>query len=65
MDKSNSVMVACGYLGVDILLTKVNNAQKAMAAACNAAGKPVIVAKSMFESMAKNPRPTWGYMLTI
>ena len=56
MDESNSVMVACGCLSVDILLTKVKNAQKAIAAACNATGKPIVVAKSM--------RLTWGYMLT-
>ena len=65
LDKSDGVMVACSYLGVDILLTKVNDGQKAMAASCNAAGTSVIVAKLMLESMAKNPCPAWGYMLTI
>ena len=65
LDKSNSVMVAGVYLGVDIPLTKVNNAQKAMTEACNAAGKLVVVAKLMLESMVKNPCLTWGYMLHV
>ncbi len=58
LDASDGIMVARGDMGVHVSLYRIPVIQKDLIAKCNAAGKPVITATQMLESMVRSQMPT-------
>ncbi|HEY3121271.1 MAG TPA: pyruvate kinase [Vicinamibacteria bacterium] len=58
LDVTEGVMVARGDLGVELSTEEVPTLQKRIIEMSNGAGKVVITATQMLESMIENPRPT-------
>src|SRR3954470_6663928 len=60
VDRSDAIMVALGALGGEMLPEKVPPIQRRILRVCRSAGKPVVVATQMLESMIQTPTPTRG-----
>lgn len=55
---ADGIMVARGDLGVEVSFAEIPEVQRRIVKAARQAGKPVIVATQVLESMIENPRPT-------
>ena len=58
VDVSDSIMIARGDLGAELPVEEVPMIQRKIVKLCRKAGKPVIVATQLLESMMVNPTPT-------
>ena len=58
LERADAVMVARGDLGVEMPAEQVPTIQRRILRAARAAGKPVVVATQMLESMIETPTPT-------